>query len=245
MYRFQLATPGSLADLKELDLEIGDFYQLKPDEFICALASWKLMKDADEMLIVTSKGYARSYSLELLVESIEGPTPTTFDQPLPGIPLLAAGVNPSSQLIVISDSCRAVRYPLNELPTHGLQAINRRDEDRLTGAITGHADQEIVIITENGYGKRMIFGDVPTPPKPNTRGRVIISRKRTAGIVALADDRTILAITEEAMVPFDPYQLPLDRSGSTKSFPIPELHEAGRVVGMVAINGPVSSASSG
>lgn len=235
MYRFLLTTPGNLSDLQDLGMDIGEFYQLKKDEFVSTFGQWPDIKRHEKLLLVTSKGYVRTYLLDRLVESIEGPTPLMFDQQLAGIPLLATGVDENTELILVSDSGRAVRYQLDKLPSQGLQAINRRKGERLVGALTGNSGQEIVVLTEDGFGKRMQFESIPEPPKPNTHGRVIISRKPVAGIVCIEPERVCFAITERAFIAFEPGQLPLEIPTSTRSYPLTELGDAPQIIGLATV----------
>lgn len=235
MYRFLLTTPGNLSDLQDLGMNINEYYQFKKDEFVSTISPWDIVKKHAKLLLVTSKGYVRTYLLDRLVESIEGPTPLMFDQQLVGIPLLAAGVNERTELVLVSDTGRAVRYPLDELPSQGLQAINRREGERLAGALIGDREQEMLAITEDGYGKRMPIESVPEPPKPNSHGRVIVSRKPVAGIVLIEPERACFAITERSLIPLEPNQLPLEIPPSTKSFPLTEFSEVPQILGLTTV----------
>jgi len=233
-YRFLLSTSGNLLDLQELELSLADFFRLKKDETVARIGRWSTIKEQKELLFVTSKGYARTYKLDKLIELVEAPTPLMFDQPLPGLPLIAAGVNQDSQFILVSDGGRAVRYPLESLPTQGIQALNRRADERLVGAITGSHSGEFLLITEEGYGRRMAFDSIAEPSKPNSRGRVIVSRKPVVGITGIMLDQPAYAITESALIPFDPFQLPLDDPSSTQSYPVSELRDGLPILGLVS-----------
>ncbi|MGB3714424.1 MAG: Hsp70 family protein [Candidatus Promineifilaceae bacterium] len=233
MYRLLLTTSGNLLDLQELGMEIGEFYQLKKDEFVSSIGLWSVIKGQRELLIVTSKGYARTYRLDRLIETIEGPTPLKFDRPLVGLPLSVYGVDRDSDLILVSDSGRAVRYPLDALPSQGIQAFSRRDDERLVGAIIGGRDGEFLVVTQEGFGRRLAFDSIPEPAKPNSRGKVIISRKPVAGIAGIKPNQSTYAITEREVIPFDPLQLALDDPTSTISYPITELRSGRSIYGLM------------
>ena len=235
MYRFLLTNLGNLSDLQGLGMDINEYYQLKKDEFVSTICPWNIVREHEKLLLVTSKGYVRTYLLDHLVEAIEGPTPLMFDQRLVGIPLLAAGVNEHMELVLVSDGGRAVRFPLDELPSQGLQAINRREGEQLAGSLVGEAGQEMMVITGEGYGKRMRVESVPEPPKPNSHGRVIVSRKPVAGIACIEAERVCFAVTELALIPFEPDQLPLEIPNSTKSFPLPKTNGSVGIIGLAVI----------
>jgi hypothetical chaperone protein len=234
MYRFLLTTSGNLLDLQDLEMEIGEFYQLKKDEFVSSIGLWSVIKRQKELLIVTSKGYARTYRLDRLLETIEGPTPLKFDQPLLGLPLTVNGIDRDDDLVVVSDSGRAVRYPLDALPSQGIRAFNRPDDERLVGAIIGDRAEEFVVVTQEGFGRRLAFDSVPEPAKLNSRGKVIISRKPVAGIAGIKPDLSAYAVTEREVIPFDPLQLALDGPTSTISYPISELLSGRPIIGLMA-----------
>jgi hypothetical chaperone protein len=222
-YRFLLTTPDHLADLQELNLEPGAYFQLKKDEHLSALGAWSNIRAHNNMLLVTSRGYARVYKLDRLIESIEGPTPLRFDQPLSGLPLMVEGCDSEGDLIVVSDSGRAVRFHLEDLPIQGIQAFNRRDGERMVGALIAGKDDELVIVTADGFGRRISTQEIPVPAKPNTRGRVMVSRKVVAGISRITPGQLLYAMSGRQMIPFDPGALPRDSQTRTKSYPIPEL----------------------
>jgi DNA gyrase/topoisomerase IV subunit A len=177
------------------------------------------------MLLVTSRGYARIYKLDRLIESIEGPTPLRFDQPLTGLPLMVVGCDSEGALIAVSGSGRAVRFHLEDLPTQGIQAINRRDGERIAGALIAGKDDELVIVTADGFGRRLSTREIPVPAKPNARGRVMVSRKVVAGISRITPGQLLYAMSGRQMIRFDPGALPRDSQTRTKSYPIPELRD--------------------
>jgi DNA gyrase/topoisomerase IV subunit A len=231
-YRFLLTTPDHLADLQELNLEPGAYFQLKKDEHLSAVGAWSTIKAHNNMLLVTSRGYARIYKLDRLIESIEGPTPLRFDQPLTGLPLMVVGCDSEGALIAVSGSGRAVRFHLEDIPTQGIQAINRRDGERIVGALIAGKDDELVIVTADGFGRRLSTREIPVPAKQNARGRVMVSRKVVAGISRITPGELLYAMSGRQMIPFDPGALPRDSQTRAKSYPIPELKDR-HVLGLV------------
>ncbi len=218
-FRFLLTTPGHLLDLKAMGMTAADFYHFRPDEYITAFGRWEQIKQHEKFLLVTTYGHARVYNLEgNLVESIEGPSPVQFDRHAAGLPAAILGANVTDQLLLALDNGRAVRYCLGDLPLRGVQAINRRNGEQLTGiALAQSGGDQLILMTADGYGKRMQIDWVAAPDRPNTRGRVIIARNNLRGAAIIQDGGTIWAITAEKILPLETGRLPLDNEGGTKS----------------------------
>jgi hypothetical chaperone protein len=217
MYRFFLTTAGHLRDLQEVGLELAGYFQLKALEQIQVVTHWAFARQQPKLLLVTTFGFARAYQLDKMIESIEGPTPYRFDQPPPGAPAAVFGANADDQLVILLDSARGVRYPVGRLPQQGIQAINRRGDEQLAGATLVGEDEELLLVTAGGYGRRAPAGLVPIPPKANSRGRVLVARRPLCGLARLGDERQAWAITNRRWVALEPERLPLDENGSTRS----------------------------
>lgn len=233
-YRFFLATAGHLSDMNEMGIEVADFFQLREDEHVSAINCWASIKEQAKLLLVTTRGYARSYNLAGLIEQIKGPTPLQFDQPLPGLPLNVHGSTPEEELVVIMDNGRAVRYPVSDLPLQGLQVINRYDDEGLVGSQLVRGDDQLILVTAGGFGRRLPAEDIPIPPKPNSRGRVIITRRPVAGFARVAAQTQLWAFTSTRLVQFSAGSLPLDTTGSTRSHSLLQLSTGEFVTGVFA-----------
>jgi hypothetical chaperone protein len=216
-YRFFLLSLRHLLELREVGLSPGDFYHFKANEQVRALSQWRPLKKQEKLVLVTTKGYLRAYNVENLCESIEGPAPLQFDQPLPGVPVALFGANADQEIVVVLDNSRAVRWPLGTLPLQGVQAINRRPEESVAAALPVAAGAELVLITAAGYGKRLPAGAIPVPPRPNGRGRVMLSRREVRGTAVLAPEKAVRLITSRGVRLLDADRLPSEDGASTKA----------------------------
>jgi DNA gyrase/topoisomerase IV subunit A len=232
-FRFLLTTPGHLLDLQEMRMTAADFYHFRPDEYVSTFGPWEKMKAHEKFLVVTTQGHARAYNLAGLVESIEGPAPLQFDRLAVGLPLLVTGADVTDELVLTLDNGRAVRYCIGELPLRGVQAINRRDGEQLTGATLAESGSEVVLITADGYGKRMQVDEVAVPDRPNTRGRVIVTRNEVRGMVAAPEGEDLWVVTDRKLVGVESGRIPLDGEGSTKSYKFLKGKGLGRVLGFL------------
>jgi hypothetical protein len=216
-YRFQLTTAANLRDLQDVGLDPGGYFHLREQERFCALTRWLPVKQQPKLLIVTTFGFARAYQLSKLIETVEGPTPYHFNQPLPGIPAAIFGADDDGHLTVALDSARGVRYEVGKMPLQGIQAINRRDDEVVAGAALTGADDELLLLNTDGYGRRLPARLVLEPPKANSRGRVLLARRSLCGLVPIGQDRQAWAVTDRHWLALEPTRLPLDEEGSTRS----------------------------
>lgn len=222
-YRFLLLTPRQLIDSAEMGLSLDNLLHFKKHEQISTIGRWQEIKRKPKLLLVTSQGYARSYNLEMLCESIEGPVPLQFNQPLPGVPMAVYGANGGSDLVLALDSGRAVRVSLNSFPLAGMQAINRRPEEKLVGTVLAAEQDEIALVTADGYGKRLLAGSVELAPKANSRGRVMVARRPLGAAGRVEQGAGVWAITTGGVRPVELERLPLEDGESTKSYPLLKL----------------------
>ncbi len=223
-YRFLLTTSGHIMDLKELKLDLAGYFQLKEGEQISAIGRWVDIKRQPKLILATSRGYARAYNLNGMIEQIEGPTPYHFDQPLLGLPVGLFGANGDSHLVTALDNGRLTRYAITNVPTLGIQAINRRDREKLAGSLIVLENDQILLATAAGYGRRLASQSIPEPPKPNSRGRVLIARKPINGIAIYDPNSSLWAITSSRLIPLTPDVLPPNFPDSTRSQRMVRLH---------------------
>jgi hypothetical chaperone protein len=218
-YRFILITMRQLLDLRQMGLTLAEFHHFRGEEQVCTLNRWPAVKGQSKLLLVTTRGYARAYNLDNLYESLEGPVPLQFDQPLPGLPLAVLGAQPDDQFIVVLGNGRAARWPLAALPLQGLQAINRRPEEKTVAAFLAQTDAAVVLATAAGYGKCLPAEMIAIPAKANSHGRVLIARPDVRAALAVATNASLWAATAHELRPISPLHLIPDPDSSTKSTP--------------------------
>jgi hypothetical chaperone protein len=217
-YRFFLTTARSLLELDDIELKADRFFQLKDEEQFSAIGLWPKIRTADKLVIVTNRGFARSYGINGLVERVEGPTPVQFDQPLPGVPAAVFGTHKGDWLMVTLNSGRAVRIRVADFPTHGLQVIRRRYDELMAGTLVVQPDDEIVIMTSAGYGRRLGVLAVPESSRPNSSGRVLLSRKPLVTIAKYIPDCELPIITNRKITSISPVDFPARSDHSTRSY---------------------------
>lgn len=212
-YRFLLTSARQLLNIQELDMPITDILRIGERETFCVVASWREIREQAKLLLVTSLGYARAYPLRVLRESIEAPTPLKFDHPLLGVPVAVFGTQQTGgELIILTEQRRGARWPVSKLPVRGLQAINCGKDDRVVAATLAGLEDDLVLVTADGNGRYLQPQWIAQPPKPNQKGRVIVSgRSNLVGVANAA----AWAATQTRLIPVTNHTLPQQNSTKT------------------------------
>ena len=98
------------------------------------------------------------------------------------------------------DSGRAVRLNLDDIPQSGIQAIKRADDERIAAAIATESRDELLLLTDRGYGRRFPAEWVPLPEKINSRGRMIVARRPVMGVTTVKPDQPTWLITNNRLL---------------------------------------------
>jgi cell division ATPase FtsA len=232
-YRFLLVTPRQLADWGRLGLKLGDMHKLEREERVCTLANWTAVSKHPKLLLITSAGVARPYPTNVLASSIQAPIPFKFDHPLDGIVVAALGMAGNEELVVTTRAGRGVRWPVNALRTSGTQAINLGD-DRVTGAVLAGAEDTILLVTADGYGRRLAAEEVFAPEKPNQKGKSLVSRRGdVVGTAVYTEKVSLWAVTESQILPISTEDIPLEES--TKTYQLIKTSSKDPITGLILL----------
>jgi hypothetical chaperone protein len=227
-YRFLLLTPRQLLERQSVNVQLDDVYMVGQREYLCSLSRWQEIKQHDKLLIVTSLGLARPYPTRVMQENIEAPVPLIFDNQLLGTPVLAAGAESDNEVVLVTETSRAARYPLQELRGSGTQALKCDRHNRVTGAVLCQPEDELLLITEDGYGRRHLAEWIEIPEKENSKGYNHVARK--SPVVGVTNGPA-WAVTNERVVQLDDGRVPLENS--TKTYPLLKLKPAERILTLV------------
>lgn len=218
-YRFLLTTPHQLADLQAAGLTLESLHPLAARETISAIVDWSATRHAERLLLITSTGFARAYPLDVLRGSIEAPVPFQFDNPPPGVPVQIQGASRKQDVVIVTRSGRAVRWPLAGLPSSGLQAINCGREpsiDRVAAALAVAPEAELVLLLADGFARRFRAEWVFAPAKANLHGKTLAARQSEAVTLVPAGAREI--ITNRRRLAVDDRHLQIEPSLKTAPY---------------------------
>ena len=227
-YRFLLTTARQLAELQGAGLDIENVHRFAAREAVVAIVDWSVARERERLLLVTSTGYARAYPLDALRPAIEAPVPLSFDNPPPGVPVLAQGTDRDMEAIIVTESGRGARWPLAKVPLTGVQALNPgRDEafDRVAAALAIRSDEDVVLLLEDGYARRMKAAWIPESLRANAKAKALVARQAVA--VALTKAGPLMVITDQRSLAADSAALPLE--ASTKAARLVKLAEGERL----------------
>ncbi len=233
-YRFFLSTLAQLVDLQQVGMEPADFYHLRKDEFITAISPWSEIRTHTIFVLVTAQGFARAYPLEKISVTIEGSTALQFDQPLPGSPLAMFGSDQDDQLVLVADSGRASRFVVKQLPRGGQYILKLRMEERIVYASRVESTGELLLVTADGYGKRLPIDWIPVNNNSGARGKKMISRANVRGVAVADGDAPVWVITPGKLVRVLGSTFPSDDAATTRAYPIPPLKDEQNIVGLLS-----------
>lgn len=209
-YRFLLLTARQLVEEQALGLKLADRYRFQKDEEIFTVSSWSRLKACEKTTLVTSTGLVRAYPTQILAQSIEAPVPWSFDNPLPGWPLAALPSDNGEEVVMVTDAGRGARLPVAQVPLRGFQALNRSNGETITAITLIEPDAELVLVTADGYARRMQAAWVPEPVKQNMKGKVLVSRRPVVGVAPVGEGPLWLLAGNE-LIPLDPAVIPGDQ----------------------------------
>ena len=85
----------------------------------------------------------------------------------------------------------------------GVKGVTLRDGDQVVGAAAITEDQEVLIITEKGYGKRTSATEYPTKGRGGKgikTANITDKNGNLAGIVTVSGDEDIMVITDTGVI---------------------------------------------
>jgi DNA gyrase/topoisomerase IV subunit A len=220
-YRFLLISPRQLLELQDMELAITNLHQFEKNEKIVSLNNWTQLKRHQRLLLVTSTSYARPYPLDVLIPSVEAPVPLKFDQPLPGVVVAVRGLNgDEGELVLVTRTGKAARFAQSILRTSGVQLLNLGTvlDDRVNGVTLAQPDDELVVVTADGYGRLLCTHWLDAPDRLNAKPKSIISRRSDVVGIGREEDWVVTSLWLSQLSDMN---IPLENA--TKTYPIMDL----------------------
>ncbi len=219
-YRFLLTTPRQLFDLRAMNMVLSDLHRMGEQETVCTLSSWTHIREQERLLLATTRGFVRAFPIPIMRDNIEAPVPLALDHPLPGLPVSTHGALSTDEFILGTLLGRGLCGAIKDLRISGTQFINCGKDDKVVVSTLSQPDDELRLITNDGFARRLLARWIPVPEKPNQKAKSLIARRSQLAAIAKPED---WLITNKRLLAPQSDILPLENS--TKSKPLFKLED--------------------
>ncbi|MGM9606147.1 MAG: DNA gyrase subunit A [Oscillospiraceae bacterium] len=204
---YQIAESGRTAK----GTYIGNILPVEPDEKVTAMIHLREFPEDRYLMMVTRKGTVKRIQLSSINTNRKaGIRCITLDE---GDDLICVRETDGEQCIVIAThDGMTIAFLETDVrcmgrDACGVRGINLRDGDYVVGAARAKYDHQVLMITENGYGKRTPMDDYIRGNGPQKRGgfgmkgyQVTDKTGSVVGIKVVNDDDDILVINNAGVI---------------------------------------------
>ncbi|MEQ9027911.1 MAG: Hsp70 family protein, partial [Aggregatilineales bacterium] len=205
-YRVLVKTARQLASMETLGLSFEDSEGFHQDDFgnetICAINKWNELQDADQLIIVTDRGYGRAFMGKTMLENLLRPVPYQMTR-VKGNPVALIGTNVDSHILILSSSGRVVRLRANHVQLLEERLMKFSTSVSVVDALALHPAQmnaDLTLVTATGYVKRVSMNDIPVSSEINMGGEKILSRTNAIGMIIYDPHSPIYVLTSQRMI---------------------------------------------
>lgn len=223
-YRFLLTTPRQLFDLRAMNMVLSNLHRMGEGETVCTLGSWTHIREQERLLLATTRGFVRAFPIPIMRDNIEAPVPLALDNPLPGLPVSTHGALSTDEFILGTLLGRGLGGTIKDLRISGTQFINCGKDDSVVASTLTQPDDELLLITNDGFARRMLARWIPVPEKPNQKAKSLIARHSQLAAIAKPED---WLLTNKRLLAPQSDILPLENS--TKSKPLFKLEDSEQI----------------
>lgn len=233
-YRFLLMTGRELIHQRATGMELTRLHGFERGEQLCHLCRWTEMRDQDQLILVSTQGYARRFEMAQIRPLIEGPTPAKLDWALPGWPRAVVGASGGQFLVLINNVGRAVRLPIEAVRRTGTRAFHKAKSDEIIGGYAVQADDRLWLLSSEGYAKWLGIDQVPLTAEGGPGTAVVRRRGGLCGTLAQVD-RPVWVITSTRLVTLDAGATPQAIGDVQGMQQVLKLNKGERVVGVIGM----------
>lgn len=210
-YRLMIKTSQQLADLQIIgsDLETVENFAKDAfgDEMVTGIARFNSLKSSEKIILLTSSGIARIFLTDGFLKELDRSIPYQIPASKGGYPLILIGTHGTHEIIVITSNGRAVCIGVNQLHNHEERLVKVSSDTTIIGAFSLNTPQDIIIITQTGYAKRLSSADIKNTPL-NSIGEKIIGRTNPIHAILSQPEKQLFVITTHRIVPTNQDKIP-------------------------------------
>jgi hypothetical chaperone protein len=232
-HRMILVTLRQLIYQQNAGLALAHLHGFDRGEQLCLVQHWQAVRDASQLILVSTQGYARRFEMAQIRPAIEGPTPIRLDWTLPGWPRLVIGAEPHEDLLLMTGSGRATRMPVESIRRTGTRAIQKQKADELAGGASLGLDDQLWVLSSEGYAKWLPAALVPAAPEGNMPGAVVIRRRGEICGASTAPWAPVWILTTTRLIPVAPAETPHDQAQSLAMHRALKLNKGEQVLGLL------------
>ncbi|MFN8488433.1 MAG: Hsp70 family protein [Caldilineaceae bacterium] len=210
-HHFLLITPRELMHYRAAGLDLTHMHRFERNEQICLVRRWAELKEAGQLVLVSTQGYARKFDMTQMRPLIEGPTPAKIDWTLPGWPRVVFGAETGAEFVLLNNLGRAVRLPVDSLRRTGSRLMTKQKTDEMVSGWGVTAEEWLWLFSTEGYAKWTPVAQIPLSAEANPQSASVVRRRgEICGVVPAAQLRPLWALTTQRLLPIDPNTSPSD-----------------------------------
>lgn len=189
---------------------VNNFIQLEENEKIVSMLSKTIDDTEQDLLFATKHGIGKRLKLEELSKTRNATKVITFKEndELVSVNLL----NNDEQIVVLTAKGQAVKIDPNAdgkgirpmgRTAAGVKLVRLTDDDYVVNSVIVNDEESLLLVTENGLGKRINFSDLTLYNRGAKGMRAITINERTGplvGAISVNEDHDLFVATAEGLL---------------------------------------------
>lgn len=187
---------------------LTNYITLQDDETVVNVLSIKHGDTSKDLVFVSKEGYAKRLQLEGLTVRKSGINVCKVEEGDEIVSVLLA--SDEDNIICATHDGFDVNTSVKNLPVQGRQARGvilirfKSESDYIVSTLAVNSDDTVIVMSTNGYGKRIDVKDIPVQKGRGNRGSVLYKPDEKFGSVASVlradDEETIFVCTTDSMI---------------------------------------------
>lgn len=203
-YRAVTRSPYEMHNLQEAGTSIEALEGFRVDAFgqerITTIVPWAgLDTDAEELLMISTLGYAIRMTAEGLLNRLRQPVQHQMPR-LRGFPAALLPINSDSDIVLVNHAGRALRLRASSIPRGETRLMNIPLKGRILGAFAVTEGDTLLMAGKTGSAACTQLADIPMSAELNTTGHKLALRGTAAAVARLRGQQPIHALTTSRLI---------------------------------------------